>query len=214
MKSLILKDLYNIWHNAKTMLFILILFTVAFKPMYGVTGYIVVCGVLCSMMIITTFSFDNISSWTRYAMVMPVSRKDLVLGKFIVLIIFCTFGALFGTVGSFITELIFKKGVTVSVTEEVLISALSSWAIALVFGSISIPLTFKFGTEKARLLLFVSFFVPAAICVGIYQLLITAGVQMTDSVISILLLCSPAAALLWCFAMYEISYRIFKKKEL
>ena len=40
MKSLVLKDLFNIGHNAKSMLFILVVFAVAFIPFSGVEGYI------------------------------------------------------------------------------------------------------------------------------------------------------------------------------
>ena len=59
MKSLVLKDLFNIGHNAKSMLFILVVFAVALIPFSGVEGYIFVCAILCSMMIVTTFSFDD-----------------------------------------------------------------------------------------------------------------------------------------------------------
>ena len=96
MKSLVLKDLFNIGHNAKSMLFILVVFAVALIPFSGVEGYIFVCAILCSMMIVTTFSFDDSSKWTRYAMIMPVSKKELVAGKFMVLAIFCAIGSLFG----------------------------------------------------------------------------------------------------------------------
>lgn len=39
MKSLVLKDLFNICHNAKSMLFILVAFAAAFIPFSGVEGY-------------------------------------------------------------------------------------------------------------------------------------------------------------------------------
>ncbi len=59
MKSLILKDLYNIIHNSKSMLFILLFFAVVFLPSSGIQGYIYTCAILCSMMIVTTLSFDE-----------------------------------------------------------------------------------------------------------------------------------------------------------
>ena len=76
MKSLVLKDLFNIGHNAKSMLFILVAFAAAFIPFSGVEGYIFECAILCSMMIVTTFSFDDNSKWTRYAMIMQFPRKN------------------------------------------------------------------------------------------------------------------------------------------
>ena len=88
MKSLILKDLYNIIHNSKSMLFILLFFAVVFLPSSGIQGYIYTCAILCSMMIVTTLSFDERSDWMSYALVMPVSRRDLAAGKYIVLFLF------------------------------------------------------------------------------------------------------------------------------
>ena len=203
MKSLVLKDLFNIGHNAKSMLFILVVFAVALIPFSGVEGYIFVCAILCSMMIVTTFSFDDSSKWTRYAMIMPVSKKELVAGKFMVLAIFCAIGSLFGLIIGFIGGLI---------THKIVLDV--AWVISLIFGSMSIPLVFKFGAEKGRVLLLVSFLIPAGICFGIYQLLTMLGVALTDQIVFILLCCSPLLALAWCYVMYQISYRIFVKQEL
>lgn len=91
--------------------------------------------------------------------------------------------------------------------------ALISWVIALIFGSMSIPLVFKFGAERGRVLLVVSFLIPAGICFGIYQLLTTLGVELTDQLAFILLCCSPLLALAWCYVMYQISYRILQSKN-
>lgn len=215
MKSLVLKDLFNIGHNAKSMLFILVVFAVAFIPFSSVEGYIFVCAILCSMMIVTTFSFDDSSKWTRYAMIMPVSKKELVAGKFMVLAIFCAIGSLFGLIIGFIGGLITHKIVLDIVgIGELLFLTLGAWVISLIFGSMSIPLVFKFGAEKGRVLLLVSFLIPAGICFGIYQLLTMLGVALTDQIVFILLCCSPLLALAWCYVMYQISYRIFVKQEL
>lgn len=215
MKSLILKDLYNIGHNAKSMLFILVIFAVAFIPTSDVEGYIFMCAILCSMMIVTTFSFDDTSKWTRYAMITPISKKDLVAGKYIVLAIFCVIGSLFGMVVGAIGGVILKKvSFDLAGIGELLFLTLVAWVISLILGSISIPLVFKFGAEKGRVLILVSFLIPAAICFGIYQLLVILGVEMTDQLIFILLCCSPIVAFIWCYVMYQISYQIFAKQEL
>lgn len=215
MKSLILKDLYNIGHNVKSMLFILVVFAVALIPTSGVAGYIFVCAILCSMMIVTTFSFDDNSKWARYAMIMPVSKKDLVAGKFIVLAIFCLVGSLFGLVVGSIAGLTIKSiSFDLAGIGELLFLALTAWVVSIIYGSMSIPLVFKFGAEKGRVLLLISFLFPAALCFGIYQLFVILGIELTEHFMFALLCCSPIIALIWCYVMYQISYRIFTKQEL
>ncbi len=215
MKSLIIKDLYNIGHNAKSMFFILLVFAFALIPFSGVEGYIFVCAILCSMMIVTTFSFDDNSNWNRYAMIMPVSKSNLVAGKFITLLIFSAIGTIcgliIGTVGGLITgKIVFQpEGIF-----ELLFLALAALVAAMIFGGMSIPLVFQFGAEKGRMLILVSFLVPSAICFGVYQLLVLLGIEMTDQLVFVFVCCSPVIALAWDYVMYKISCGIFSKMEL
>ena len=53
MKSLVLKDLFNIGHNAKSMLFILVAFAAAFIPFSGVEGYIFECAILDWLLVLS-----------------------------------------------------------------------------------------------------------------------------------------------------------------
>ena len=78
MKSLILKDLLNIGHNAKSMFFMPLVFACITIPKGGAETCIVASGILCSMMVITTFSFDEQSKWTKYAMIMMLGSKEFV----------------------------------------------------------------------------------------------------------------------------------------
>lgn len=217
MKGLILKDLYNISHNAKSMFFILLVFAAIFIPSSGIQSYLYTCAALCSMMVVTTFSFDERSNWAAYAMIMPISKKDLVAGKYIALLIFSgigvALGIIAGTAGSIIA------GAFVSLPDNMieaplLLIAITALAISNVFGGISIPLTLKFGAEKGRILILASFFIPAAICYIGYRLFTAMGIAVTDELISALLYCSPVIALIWNYVMFKISCVIFIGKEL
>lgn len=215
MKSLILKDLYNIGHNTKYKLFMLAVLAVGFIPTSGTSAYIIISTLLCSMMIITTFTFDEKSNWSRYAMIMPVSKKDVVIGKYIVLVIFCVIGSLFGLVISLIAELAMSKNAfNLTSIIELLCLTLLALTISFISGSMSIPLVFKFGAERARVLLMVSILIPSAICFGSYQVLVLLGIELTDQLVFILLCGSPIIALLWGYMMYRICCRVFEKQEL
>lgn len=216
MRSLILKDLYNIGHNAKSMLFMLGVLAVVLIPTSGASAYIIVSAFLCSTMIVTTFTFDDNSSWLRYAMIMPVSKEDIVVGKYIVLVIFCVIGSLFGLVVSLIAGLVMRK-ITFNLAGivELLLLTLVALVISLISGSMSIPLVFKFGAERARVLLMISILVPLAICFGIYQVFVLLGIERTDQLVLIIILCgSPIIALFWCYVMYRICCQIFIKQDL
>ncbi|MGM1049297.1 MAG: ABC-2 transporter permease [Bacillota bacterium] len=214
MKSLVLKDLFNIGHNAKSMFLMLLVFAFVLVPLAGLESYIIASGILCSMMIVTTFVFDDNSKWTKYAMIMPFSKKELVASKFIVLLIFSAIGVvvglILGTIGGVITHKIAFNAESIT---TLLFMTLAGLVIAEIFGSMSIPLVFKFGAERGRMLLLVSFLVPAAICFGIYQVLVVLGVSLTDQLIFILICCSPLIALIWNYVMYRISYNIFSHQD-
>ncbi len=216
MKSLVLKDLYNIGHNAKSMAFIQLILAFALIPSGGVESYIITSGILFSMMITTTFSFDDQSKWMKYAMVMPVTKKDVVTGKFVVLLIFSAIGAVFGLVVGSISGLLIHRVVLNSLSDvlPLLLTSGASLVIAEIMGSMSIPLLFQYGAEKARLLLFISYAVPAAICFGFYKLLALTSVSFTDSSIVILICISSLLVLVWNLVMYQISYRLFARKDL
>lgn len=210
MKGLVLKDLYNIRHNAKSMLFTLIILAVVFIPSAHVSGYIVFSAVLFGIMTMTTFAFDEKSDWTRYAMIMPLSKKDIVCGKYAVLAIFSAIGVLFGFAVSFITLLVTNN---LTATAECLLTVPVAFTVSLVVCSTTIPLVFKFGTERARIFLAVSVLVPTAVCFAAYKLLGLVGVGFSDQAVLAMLCCSPAAALIWCFVSYKISCRIFNKQD-
>ena len=215
MKSLILKDLYNIGHNAKSMLLILLVFAIGLIMVSGVERYIISSGVLCSMMIVTTFTFDDHCKWSKYALVMPICKKDIVKAKFIVLIIFCIAGICVGTVfGVAGGVAMHKMALSMEGIVTMLFIGFVGLIVSVIFGSMSIPLVFKYGAEKGRMLLLISFAVPLGICFMVYEILMMLGVKITDQLIFTILCASPLIAAIWIYTMYRISCRIFYKQEI
>lgn len=214
MKSLILKDLYNIGHNAKSMLLILLVFAIGLIRASGVESYIISSGVLCSMMIVTTFTFDDHCKWSKYALVMPICKKDIVKAKFIVLIIFCIAGICVGTVFGVAGGMaMHKMALSMEGIVTMFFMGFVGLIVSVIFGSMSIPLVFKYGAEKGRMLLLISFAVPLGICFMVYEILMMLGVKITDQLIFIILCASPLIAAIWIYTMYRISCRIFYKQE-
>ncbi len=214
MKSLIQKDLFNISHNAKPMVFMLIIFAFIIIPSTDSNGYIVMSTLLCGMMVITSFSFDEHSNWNQYALIMPVSKKDLVAGKYVILFIATMVGSISGFLLASIGGIIFGKiNLQANTLLELLFVTLAATMISIISGSTTIALVFQFGAEKGRLLLLLSYLLPATICLAIYKGLLKLGIHITDTFIFSLVCCLPIIALIWSYCMYKISCFIFLRKE-
>ena len=208
MKSLLLKDLLNIAHNARTMALLLFLFALFFPP----REYLFISALLCSMMIVTTFAFDDACHWPRFALTMPVDKRDIVRGKFAALLLFCTAGTGLGLVIGALSGLAFRR-LAPSELPELLFLALPAWGLALLLGNLAIPLVFRFGSERGRLLLILSFLVPAGLFLGAYRLLLLLGIELTGQVVLALLGVLPLFALLFGLLMEQVSVRVFSRRE-
>lgn len=217
MKSLIIKDLFNINHNIKSLLMVLVILAFCFLPQEGgVYTLIVTCGIIFSMMIITTFSFDDHSDWMKYALTMPVTRKDVAASKFAILLLFCTAGIFLGLLAGVGSGILLHKFDPASLTEwmSLLGTAAGGLMLSVFFGSISIPLMFRFGAEKARLFSIVSFALPVMLLLVLYRIAAGMGLVITEAFIKRTMLFSPVLIILWCLLMYQISCAILEKKDL
>lgn len=216
MKSMVLKDLYNIKCNAKSVLVSFLILAVAMAST-GV-GVLYAGAVLCSSLIISTFAYDDRCDWTKYAMVMPVSRKELVAGKYVMLALMVVGGSVIAFLASLVSNAITAITGQIPLNwnglQELIFSALTALIFALVYGSVAIPLILRFGAEQGRVLLVAALLVPAAVCLVAYQIGKWLGIVLTDQGV-VLLVCGVAvAALVWVAVSYRISCSIFAKQEL
>lgn len=210
MKSLVLKDLYNIGHNARQMFILLLFLAVFLIPAAGGEGFIITSTILCSMMTVTTFIFDEHCKWEKYALIMPVSRKDYVTGKYAVNLIFMISGILFGIIAALVSGLM--KGSLNPLA--VMGCAIAGFFLSLLYGSIIIPLIIKFGTESARIIMMGTILVPSAVIFGLYKLAKVLNINISDTVLAIILGVAGILILILTAVSYRISIGLFEKKEL
>ena len=213
MKSVVLKDLYNMRGNGKSVLISFLILAVAMAST-GV-GVLYSGAILCSSLIVSTFAYDDRCDWAKYAVVMPISRNELVAGKYVMLTLLVVGGMAVSFLASLVSNAITGQiPLNQSGLQELLISTLAALVFALVYGSIAIPLILRFGAEQGRILLLVALLVPAAVCFAVYQVGKWLGIVLTDQGV-VLLVCGVAvAALVWMAVSYRISCGIFAKQEL
>ena len=213
MKSVVLKDLYNMRGNGKSVLISFLILAVAMAST-GV-GVLYSGAILCSSLIVSTFAYDDRCDWAKYAVVMPISRNELVAGKYAMLTLLVVGGMAVSFLASLVSNAITGQiPLNQSGLQELLISTLAALVFALVYGSIAIPLILRFGAEQGRILLLVALLVPAAVCFAVYQVGKWLGIVLTDQGV-VLLVCGVAvAALVWMAVSYRISCGIFATQEL
>ncbi|HIH2831766.1 TPA: ABC-2 transporter permease [Clostridioides difficile] len=211
MKGLILKDLLNLKGNIKFILLFIIMF--GFMSSLGdgnVNNFIGVIIVLCTTMIVSTFSYDDLNKWDSYVLTMPINRNDIVLSKYLTMLIFSFIGVLVSLIVS-VTIGYFKN--TLILNETLLINALIL-SISVCFSSLILPLIYKFGTERARLLMILCFLVPTLALLVFKSILenISSPISI-EIILNTLVYSLPFVAILLFVISYFISSKIYSKKE-
>ncbi len=209
MKGLILKDFYNLKTIARSYLLILVVFAVTILPSSGPGVYLPMVSVYCSMMTISSFSFDEHCSWDRFALVMPVSRRQVVLAKFAVMVLV----ALAGVAASVVTALLGVVVMKMDGMEDLLVMAPVSLSLGMVLMGTMLPLIIEFGSERGRLLLLVAMLVPGAMVGAVWFLDVVLDVTISENMVLGLLWASPLAAGAWDYLMYRAACRIYESKE-
>lgn len=213
MKSVVLKDLYNMRGNGKSVLISFLILAVAMAST-GV-GVLYSGAILCSSLIVSTFAYDDRCDWAKYAVVMPISRNELVAGKYAMLTLLVVGGMAVSFLASLVSNAITGQiPLNWNGLQELIFSALTALIFALVYGSVAIPLILRFGAEQGRVLLVAALLVPAAVCFVAYQIGKWLGIVLTDQGVVLLVCGAAVVALVWMAVSYRISCGIFAKQEL
>ncbi len=210
MKGLILKDLYAMGSFYRNTLFSMIIVCGCFGFSLGAEGVAAATAIMCATMIVSTFTLDERCGWPGFAAALPVARKDSVLAKYAVHVIYCFAGTLLGFVISVIVNMFAGQKLSVA---ELGICAVVSFAIAMLFGFVIIPIMFKFGAEKAR---FIMMSVIALPTIAVYLLadkVNLEGVELTDMGVKLMYAAVVIGFILIGAVSCAISMKIYSKKE-
>ncbi|MDO4581014.1 MAG: ABC-2 transporter permease [Bacillota bacterium] len=207
MKGLLLKDFYNLQKYCKTIALIFVVWCVIFLPDGSVDFLTGLISVLCVMMTVSSFSYDEAAKWERYALTMPLGRSQLVRSKYVLGLILALLGvalsALIGVIGRLLIS---------DFSGDILPSLAVNLGVGLFYAAAVLPFIFKFGAERARLVMILVFLIPFALLMALQYSGFEPAISPTLSPAVIAI-----AALLLIAALYVISYmlscRIFAKRE-
>lgn len=151
MKGLLLKDILNLRQQGKVyFLIIAIWLAIAIASSDGnfFSGVMMMFTVLVPL---SAAAYDDKAKWDRYALTMPISRWDIVLSKYLLAFI-CA------VVSAFLSEIVMVI-ITGDVCNSLLLSAIYIM-VGMLFVSLILPFIFRFGVEKARLIMMAIVLIP------------------------------------------------------
>lgn len=206
MKSLIIKDFLNVKGQLKVYGLLLIFYSV-FSFATKATDVIGAMFIMLSVLIvINTLSYDDKVKWDKYSLTMPISRSNIVLGKY-------TFGLILLTI-AFLLSLGISTFTSLAINStnstNLVIANLAMLAIGIIFMSLILPILFKFGVEKGRMLMMLVLLIPVCIAM-IFQMLGIEFPQNTD--LDYLIYVIPVVLIVILVLSIVLSVKIYNKKE-
>ena len=181
-KGLLKKDLYNLASYKTTLMIITLFCGIAIIGTDAIYWGSIVIGIIVGMISLSTFSYDEMAKSNRYILTLPVTRKEIVLEKYILAIGATILGSLLG----FVLTLLIGNMMNYVRPDNVIdinIDTLLSTSIGGLFGvsliqAIQIPSIFKWGAEKGRIQMFIVLFVIALIGAGVGFLIKESGLSV------------------------------------
>ena len=221
-KGLLKKDLYNLASYKTTLIIIVIFCGMAIIGTDAIYWGSVVIGIIVGMISLSTFSYDEMAKSNRYILTLPVTRKEIVLEKYILAIGATILGSLLGFVLTLLIGNIMNY-VRPDNVIDINIDTLLATTIGGLFGvsliqAIQIPSIFKWGAEKGRIQMFIVLFVLALIGAGVGFLIKESGLSVDiaklESVLKNFgLFLLVLLSFIIYFISYKVSYKIYKNKE-
>lgn len=211
MKGLIVKDFTYIKNYWKTYLLAIILGIIPTALINYDPNFMLIISMLIIFIIsINTFSFDKENNWNKYALTMPVSRRDIVRAKYMLNIIGLLLGSILGFLLSLIGNFFYKIDLDFNNFINILII---SMAFFLILSAIDLPTLFKWGTNKGKIVLMIVLFTLIAIIFQIIEKAYNYILNISSIDIIKLNLLIILISILIYFISYKISLYIMSKKE-
>ena len=206
MKGLLLKDWYQVRSSMKTMylavavVLIIWMFGSSSSYVFPVSYAAIFLGILP----VNLLTYDQSVGWVEYGQTLPVSKKTLVAEKYLIGLFCAAAAVVIG--GLFVTVIPLRTGTALD-KDALSLLAGSVCAILLING-ISLPLLYRFGAEKARMIYVLTFAGFGAMLGGGGAVLQEVQQESADGWPLHPPFWLAAAFLLAVLALYAVSWRV------
>lgn len=203
MKGLLIKDFLNLKGFARSAIAIVAIYAVISIVSANVSFLTSLVMVYCAVLPMTSVSLDEVSKWNAYVQCMPVTRKQSVQSKYIMVLLI----GLMATGLSLIMALLTSFRAPLDWAGTLLSNGLI-FCLVVGVNALTLPAMYHFGVEKARIFIMVFFM----LCMLPFILIMNNGGSI-PSLDNFPLFVIPLAVVLLFGASYFVSVKIYTAKE-
>lgn len=203
MKGLLLKDAYQTWSYTRWIILVSIAMMLmgTFLMKDGSNFFMLYSGLMLGMSPMTLLAYDQNSRFSAYSAALPVTKEQIVGGKYLI-----------GLCGMVLAELLSMAALAAAqllwgtVTVQLTVATLLQVAMLTLLGNmILLPLTYRFGYEKAKYVYYLS----VGMLGGLMGIAVSSDGTLLNGILpangSLLVLVVVLAAAL---ALYAVSWRL------
>lgn len=210
MTGLVLKDFLVLRKALRTyVLFLIFYLIMAIVGLFSISFITAFVQIIVMILPMSSFAYDDLAKWDRYAMTLPLGRRAVVRAKYVFVVLMILVAAAFALLSCVALSITAAQPV-----EENLAAGVGALSVGLLAVDLTLPLNYKMGPERARPFLYAIIFIPVILIV----LAARAGwldnlEQLPLSVVLPLLCLIPLVILLGLPVSYLISCRVVEQKE-
>lgn len=218
--GLIIKDLLQLKSYRKTLIIFILIFIFAGIAQETSKGVGVMIAVMLTlgfgMFGMATFNYDEQSKTDRYILTFPLTKKEILISKYILIITSTIIGAIVGTIASFLIVFIIDKQIP-SLYDYTNVALAGILGVGLI-EAIQIPCVYKWGAEKGRIQMFIVAAIIVLLVGGIFFIGQNVNIDLPvnnilNTIINFLPIILILATLIIYYISYRVSYRIYKSKD-
>lgn len=211
MTGLVKKDLYLSLSMLKSYVLVAAVFAaLTLTGIYDTSFFVTYLSVMCIMIPVNLFAYDEQARWDKYAAALPSGRAGVVGARYLFTILICLGSLLFALLLQLIVALF--TGARGQARTDLLLSGLLPTAYGCFMNAVLLPLLFKFGSQKGRIYLLLALGVGVGVIFGGLTGLKEMGIFLSELTLPLFVL--PVVGLLTLIPSYFLSRRIFFHKDL
>ncbi len=208
MRGLLLKDFYIAKSNIIILGISLIVIGLGLSFLMESSSILVLSPAIFTTAVFISITADASSKWNKFAVTMPVSRQQIISGKYSMFIILTLVGIIIGLIPCVALSFI-RHDVT---WQSVALFGLLGMAISFFSGSFSLLLAYVFDPEYSQIVFMTSFVGASGIITGIVLLINIFFPVKTHMLIAFLIVFIVSMISLAC--SYKVAANVYTKKDI